>query len=415
MRTYLEFIKIPGVKRLLVSALPGRLSYGMIALATFFFVQDVTGSITLAGIATGIETLTSSLTAGFRGNLIDKFSQTKPLSFFVPTWVVLVLLLSFVTTPAAIIIISGFIGLASPPVNLSTRPLWRVLVGAENLRTGYAIDTVMSSSTIVAGPVIATALAIPLSGNVALWGTAALMAIGGYAIIQMPASRNWKPEPQQGNALRLLRNKQFQILAVEGMVFGLAWGLLEISIPSYSTLQGTPGLSAPLLATLAGASILGGLIIGARKSLTTPLQGFKLASLVASIAALPLALTKPGWSMGIVLGLLGLGMGFAQVYHWEVLEAVRPSGTATSAQAWLWAVEGSTMAGGIALGGYLVENISPQLALAGVSLGLIISTIYVWWYAAARLPEANKALSDAQKIEVLADLESPAEYKLVAH
>lgn len=408
MRTYLEFLKIPGVKRLLVSALPGRLSYAMIALATFFFVQDVTGSITLAGIATGIETLTSSLTAGFRGNLIDKFGQTKPLSFFVPTWVALVLFLSFVTTPTAIIIISGFIGLASPPVNLSTRPLWRVLVGAENLRTGYAIDTVMSSSTIVAGPVIATALAIPLGGDVALWGTAALMAIGGYALIQMPASRNWKPEPQPGNAMRLLRNKQFQILAVEGMVFGLAWGLLEISIPSYATLQGTPGLSAPLLATLAGASILGGLIIGARKSLTTPLQGFKIASLVASVVALPLALTKPGWSMGIVLGLLGLGMGFAQVYHWEVLEAVRPIGTATSAQAWLWAVEGSTMACGIALGGYLVENISPQLALAGVSLGLIISTMYVWWYAAARLPEANKALSDAQKIEVLADLESPA-------
>ena len=409
MRTYLEFLKIPGVKRLLVSALPGRLSYGMIALATFFFVQDVTGSITLAGIATGLETLTSSLTAGFRGNLIDKFGQTKPLSFFVPTWVTLVLFLSFVTTPAAIIIISGLIGLASPPVNLSTRPLWRVLVGAENLRTGYAIDTVMSSSTIVAGPVIATALAIPLGGDVALWGTAALMAIGGYALIQMPASRNWKPEPQPGNAMRLLRNKQFQILAVEGMVFGLAWGLLEISIPSYATLQGTPGLSAPLLATLAGASILGGLIIGARKSLTTPLQGFKIASLVASVVALPLALTKPGWSMGIVLGLLGLGMGFAQVYHWEVLEAVRPIGTATSAQAWLWAVEGSTMACGIAIGGYLVENVSPQLALAGVSLGLIISTMYVWWYAAARLPQANKPLSDAQKIEVLADLESPAE------
>jgi hypothetical protein len=298
-------------------------------------VQDVTGSITLAGIATGIETLTSSLTAGFRGNLIDKFGQTKPLSFFVPTWVILVLLLSSVTTPAAIIIISAFIGLASPPVNLSTRPLWRVLVGAENLRTGYAIDTVMSSSTIVAGPVIATVLAIPLGGDVALWATAALMAIGGYALIQMPASRNWKPEPQQGNAMRLLRNKQFQILAIEGMVFGLAWGLLEITIPSYSTLQGTPGLSAPLLATLAGASILGGLIIGGRKSMTTPLHGFRVASLVAAIAALPLALTEPGWSMGIVLGLLGLGMGFAQVYHWEVLEAVRPLGTATSAQAWL--------------------------------------------------------------------------------
>ena len=393
----------------MISALPGRLAYGMIALATFFFVQDKTGSITLAGIATGVETIASSLTAGFRGNLIDKWGQTKPLSIFVPSWVALVVILSSVSTPTAIIIVSGFIGLASPPVNLSTRPLWRVLVGPENLRTAYALDTTISSSTIVAGPVLATAIAISISGSAALWATAALMAIGGIAIIQMPASRNWKPEPQQGNSLMLLRNRQFQILAFEGVIFGLAWGLLEISIPSFSTLQGTPGLSAPLLATLAGASIVGGLLIGSRKSATTPLQGFKWASLGASVAAIPLVFTKPGWSMAVVLGLLGLGMGFAQVFHWEVLEAVRPQGTATSAQAWLWAVEGSMLAVGTALGGYLVENVSPQSALFGVSLGLIVSTIYVWAYAAKRLPQADKPLSESQMIEVLADLESPAE------
>lgn len=409
MRTYLDLFKIPGVKRLVISALPGRLAYGMIALATFFFVQDKTGSITLAGIATGVETIASSLTAGFRGNLIDKWGQTKPLSIFVPSWFALVVILSTVSTPTAIVVVSGLIGLASPPVNLSTRPLWRVLVGPENLRTAYALDTTISSSTIVAGPVLATAIAIPISGSAALWATAALMAIGGIAIIQMPASRNWKPEPQQGNSLLLLRNKQFQILAVEGMVFGLAWGLLEISIPSFSTLQGTPGLSAPLLATLAGASIIGGLLIGSRNSPTTPLQGFKWASLGASIVALPLVLTKPGWSMAVVLGLLGLGMGFAQVFHWEVLEAVRPQGTATSAQAWLWAVEGSMLAVGTGLGGYLVENVSPQSALLGVSIGLVASTIYIWVYAASRLSQADKPLSESQRIDVLADLESPAE------
>jgi len=409
VRTYLDLFKIPGVKRLVISTLPGRLAYAMIALATFFFVQDKTGSITLAGIATGVETISSSLTAGFRGNLIDKWGQTKPLSIFVPSWVALVVILSTVSTPTAIVVVSGLIGLASPPVNLSARPLWRVLVGTENLRTAYALDTTISSSTIVAGPVLATAAAISISGIAALWATATLMAIGGIAMIQMPASRDWKPEPTQGNSMTLLRNKQFQILAVEGLVFGVAWGLLEISIPAFSTLQGTPELSAPLLATLAGASIVGGLLIGSRKSLTTPLQGFKWASLGASVAAIPLVFTEPGWSMAIVLGLLGLGMGFAQVFHWEVLEAVRPQGTATSAQAWLWAVEGSMLAVGTALGGYLVENVSPQSALLGVSIGLIISTVYIWFYAASRLLQADMPLSESQMIEVLADLESPAE------
>jgi hypothetical protein len=86
-----------------ISALPGRLAYGMIALATFFFVQDKTGSITLAGIATGVETIASSLTAGFRGNLIDKWGQTKPLRIFVPSWVALVVALNSVSTPTALL------------------------------------------------------------------------------------------------------------------------------------------------------------------------------------------------------------------------------------------------------------------------------------------------------------------------
>jgi hypothetical protein len=44
-----------------------------------------------------------------------------------------------------------------------------------------------------------------------------------------------------------------------------------------------------------------------------------------------------------------------------------------------------------------------------VSFGLLASTAYVWVYATPRLPQANKPLSDLQLIEVIADLESPAE------
>jgi hypothetical protein len=67
------------------------------------------------------------------------------------------------------------------------------------------------------------------------------------------------------------------------------------------------------------------------------------------------------------------------------------------------------LAVGTGLGGYLVENVSPQSALLGVSIGLVASTIYIWVYAASRLSQADKPLSESQKIDVLADLESPAE------
>ncbi len=409
MRAYLNLLSLPGVKRFVLSTFPGRLAYSMITLATYFFVHDVTGSITIAGIATGAETVASSLTAGMRGHAIDKFGQTRPLSLFIPSWVISLIVLSQVHSSVAIIIVSACVGLSSPPINLSARPLWRAAVGADNLRTAYALDTTMMNLTTVIGPVIATYVALNIGAHECLWLTAAFMLIGGLAMISMPLSRNWVPEPSEGNAFAVLRDKSFRILAIEGMIFGLGWGLLEIAIPSTSTKALHPELSAPLIATLATASIIGGLVIGGRKNAVTPLRGFKLASLCVTVSAAPLALTRPGWSMGIILAFIGLAIGFSMVYHWEIVEAVRPVGSATAAQAWLWTVEGTTLALGTALGAYLVDKLTPQVALAGVSLSLAASALFIWTYAAPRLSAADRPLSEIEKTEALADLESTNE------
>jgi hypothetical protein len=164
-----------------------------------------------------------------------------------------------------------------------------------------------------------------------------------------------------------------------------------------------------LLSTLALASIFGGLVIGGRKSSITPLNGFKVAGLCAAITAAPLALTVPGIWMGIVLAFLGLAIGFAQVYHWETLEAIRPAGTATSAQAWLWTLEGSMLAVGAALGGYLVEQVNPQFALGLVSISLAGATAFIWLFGSRFLQGANRPLSEVEKVAALADLETPLE------
>jgi MFS family permease len=193
------------------------------------------------------------------------------------------------------------------------------------------------------------------------------------------------------------------------MIFGLGWGMLEIAIPSVATLSGRPHLAAPLLATLAAAGLVGGLVIGAASIPVTPLRGFRLSQVALAVACLPLAFTTPGWSMAVVLGLMGLAVGFAQVYHWEVVEAVRPPGTATSAQAWLWTMEGSMIALGTALGGYLVEQVSPELALAGPAVCVTLATGFVWHYAASHLRAGDRPLTDTEVADALANLETTAE------
>ena len=403
---YREIIRLPGVKRLMVSNIPSRLAYGMLALSIFFYVHEKTNSVAVAGLASGVETLAGSLGAGFRGNLIDRYGQTKPLMLFVPCWAIILSTLALANSTFEIIFVTVCIGLFSPPINLATRPLWRLAVGTERLRTAYSIDTTLMNSTTVLGPVIATFIALHFSGQVALWITAGLMLGGGILILTMPLSKSWVPEPQSGNSMSLWKHKPFVIMAFEGLIFGLGWGLLEISIPASATLNKTPGLAAPLLAILTGTSILAGVITGMRKSTMTALVGFRRASFVTALTTLPLSFVQFGWQLGVALAALGFAIGFAQIYHMEVLEAVRPVGSATSAQAWLWAVEGSAMALGIAGGGWMVERYDTHFALLLVTLGLCSSTIYILFFASSRLQAANKPLNDDEMAQAISNLES---------
>ena len=135
---YREIIRLPGVKRLMVSNIPSRLAYGMLALSIFFYVHEKTNSVAVAGLASGVETLAGSLGAGFRGNLIDRYGQTKPLMLFVPCWAIILSTLALANSTFEIIFVTVCIGLFSPPINLATRPLWRLAVGSERLRTAYS-------------------------------------------------------------------------------------------------------------------------------------------------------------------------------------------------------------------------------------------------------------------------------------
>ena len=224
----------------------------------------------------------------------------------------------------------------------------------------------------------------------------------------MPLSRQYKPEAAAASPLSIIRHRGLQILAIEGTIFGFGWGMLDISIPATATLNHVPHVAAPLLATLAGSSIIGGLVLGAIKSDITPLAGFKRTSIAVALSTLPLAFINSTVAFGLALAAIGLSIGFAQIYHWEVVEAVRPAGSATSAQAWLWTIEGATMALGTALGGYFVEHFSPTLARACVTVALCSSMVFIWTFAAPRLQEANRQLSDNEQAEALADTEMKA-------
>jgi len=398
MKRYRELFAIPNVWILVLASFPARVSYGMVALAIFFKTEQTTGSVAVAGLAIGINSLAGAATAGLRGSLMDRFGQKWPLRIFVPGYAAMMLILNTMQDKNAILIAAFVMGISAPPINLSVRPLWKMVVPEDFLRTAYAVDTSVMSAAGVIGPVVATSLALSSHPASALTVASIFMAVGGGALALTHLSRDWVPEKKEADHTSLWRNKAIQLLMIEGCFIGFGWGVFDVAVPAFATLEGVPGRTAWIFTAMGVANIIGGLLGGLVSRKVSALKAMRLTYFVWIFISIPIVFTYPGWSMAIAAAFLGLIGGTIQVFYWEVMEAVRPKGSAVGMMGWIWTVEGTLMSVGAAAGGWIAETYSPRFAMsitsATIITGFIILTLGRKRLAAAdRLPTPEEDLA----------------------
>ena len=402
MKRYKELFAIPNVWVLVLAAFPARVSYGMVALAIFFKTEQTTGSVAVAGLAIGINSLAGAATAGLRGSLMDRFGQKWPLRIFVPGYAAMMLILNTMQDKNAILVAAFIMGISAPPINLSVRPLWKMVVPEDYLRTAYAVDTSVMSSAGVLGPVIATSLALSAHPGSALTVAAALMAIGGGALALTHLSRDWVPEKKEANHTSLWKNKAIQLLMIEGCFIGFGWGVFDVAVPAFATLEGVPGRTAWIFTAMGVANVIGGLLGGLVSKKVSALKAMRLTYFVWIFISIPIIYTYPGWSMAIAAAFLGLIGGTIQVFYWEVMEAVRPKGSAVGMMGWIWTVEGTLMSVGAAAGGWIAETYSPRFALS-ITTFTIITGFIILTLGRKRLSAADRIPTDEEDLAAMSD------------
>ena len=402
MKRYRELFSFPQVISLGIAAFPARLAYGMIGLGIFFKAEQSTDSFAIAGFAIGLNSLAGAVTAGIRGSVMDRWGQKWPLRILVPGYTILILTLNQMDTARSILITAFILGISAPPINLSVRPLWKDIVPATYLRTAYAFDSAMMSSTSVIGPVIVTTLALSSRPYLALNVVAALMLTGGIALALTSVSRNWIPEKKAKGQERLLKNRAMQMLMFEGCFIGFGWGVFDVAVPAFATQENVPNRVAWIFASFGIATVIGGLLGGLVSKKLAPLSALRRAYLLWSIACFPIAFTYPDWTMALVGASIGLLGGAVQVFYFEVLEAVRPKGSQTSSLGWIWSVEGSFMAIGAAVGGVVSEHLSPRVGLAMLPIMIFIGYI-ILSIGRGRLSAANDLPTDEEDLAAMAD------------
>jgi MFS family permease len=402
MKRYRELFAFPQVISLGIAAFPARVAYGMIGLGIFFKAEQETGSVAIAGFAIGLYSLASSLTAGIRGSVMDRWGQKWTLRILVPAYSVLILSLNVMETSHSILITTFILGITSPPINLSIRPLWKDLVPQTYLRTAYAFDSAMMSATSVVGPVIVTSLALSSRPHLALDAVALLIFTGGAGLALTRVSRNWVPERKVKGQGNLLSNRAMQLLMFEGCFIGFGWGVFDVAVPAFATQEDVQHRVAWIFAAFGIATVIGGLLGGLVSKKLAPLPALRRAYLFWLLTCIPVAFTYPDWTMALVGASIGFVGGAVQVFYFEVLEAVRPKGSQTSSLGWIWSVEGSFMAVGAAVGGVVSEYASPRIGLAMLPLMLFFGFI-ILSVGRGRLSAANDLPTDEEDLAAMED------------
>lgn len=366
----MEFLRFPGAKSLLIAPFPARLAYSMIGLGLYFKIYGETHSITLAGFAAGANGIAGALTTGLRASLLDKYGLRKPIRIFVPGYALFIMAVNFSHDHTLLLIYSVLLGISAPPINLSIRPLWNFMIPHHLLRTANAVDTSLMSAAVIIGPALVTAIALSKHPFMALTSCALLIFVGGMSLSALAVTNQWHPEEKPKNELRFFRMPAIRILAIEGAAIGISSGMFNIGLPAFATLNHTPKLTSIVMAISASTMIVGGLLAALVSKKLTPLQGFTRNYLFWFLATSPLALVRPDWTIALVAACVGLTVGAQQVFYLEVLEHVRPKGTAASALGWMWVIEGSAGSIGSAIAGYLSEHFTPRLCFALSSLAV---------------------------------------------
>ncbi len=365
---YRALFATPGVCRLLVSSVVGRLPSGMFSLAILLFVHGATDSFLAAGLAVGGFSLAGAAIGPLLGAQVDRHGQTRVLLGAALAQAGLLVALVLVTQAdapvAAIVALAALAGGALPPIGGCVRALWPEVAHGEELQTAYALDATTQETIWTLGPLLVGLTAGFVSPAAGMLLCAAL-TVGGTLFFSMSTlSRGWRADTREHARGGALSASSLRVLLYTVVLAGAVIGAVEVGLPALAVQQGARWSSGPLLALFSLGSMTGGLAYSARSWALPITRRYSAILMAMTVAVAPLIAVHalaPVFALSVLSGLCLAPMISCQ---FSLVGALAPEGTATEAFTWHRAATVAGMAGGSALGGSLIDAHGPGGAFA---------------------------------------------------
>jgi len=375
-------LSLPGATSLLLTAVAGRLGYGVLSVAVLLALARSTGSLALTTTLASVHGLVASVSLPVKGRLVDAFGAVVLRVGAVGALGSLVVAALLAGSGVVLFLPAVLVGaLVAPPLTAIVRGCWGpVLAGHEDLRDrAFALDTALEELAFLVGPAAGGVGVATVGAGWVLTGSGALLLLAAWSLAHRIASAGARVrEPRTTRTTGL--GRATWLAAGVLLLASVLSGLVGAAVLARATSLSGAALYGVLLSLEGVGALLGLLVLG--RPLRRLAAGPRTAVLAATSAGAALLLLAGvvTSSPPVVLALAVLAVGLPSAVLVATLNAVVSStedpGRATEAFSVLVTCQNLGGLAGFALGGVLAEAggaASPMVAgVALASLGWLL-------------------------------------------
>jgi MFS family permease len=367
LKTYRSLLSIPHARAFVLAGFVARLSISMRALGAVLMVSQLTGSYGLAGAVAAAALLGEAFAAPRLGRLVDRYGQRRTLLVCLGVHsagtLALVVSAQFAAPSWVLLATAALSGAAALQVGSLVRARWSALVGGSPaLEAAFALESTLDELIFVMGPALVTALALGVAPGAGLFGALLFTIVGSLALALQRRTEPAPADVRDRSEGSTIGTPGLRVLVGTFVAAGAIFGTLDVAMVAFAGEVGSPAAAGPLLALVAGGSLLAGLAYGTR-GWRWPLDKRFVASVIVLCAGtVPLALAPSVALMAPAATLAGVAIAPTLIAGFTLVQKLVPSEALTEGLNWTITALGAGAAVGACTAGLIADSAGGRIA-----------------------------------------------------
>lgn len=363
--------------RFSAAAFIARLPSAIVMLAIVLYVSESTGSYAQAGALAAAFQIAAAGGGLVSSRIMDRRGQraTLPLLALVHVLGLLMFVLSQDNLAWQTI---GIVlaGAAYPPMSSVVRSRWANALheSPDQLRTGFAWESVLDELIFTVGPLITAVMAVQL-GYAWPFVLACVLTVTGCLLLAHEHATQPPIQAEHHDLGNALRQRAMWRMPLIGACFGWVFGSYEVTTVAFTAEQGMPGWSGLVLGLWAAGSGLGGLWFGQRSWKSTLQQQLVVCTFILGIVLVPAIFVRSVPVLAITTFIAGAAISPGLISTFALVERLVPSVLLTEALTWTNSGMILGYAAGTSLSGLFIDSLGTSVSFVLPVLGAWIASL----------------------------------------